>query len=229
MRNETCFLLSYIKYGDHDAILQCFSKESGYQSFFLRGIYSPKNKKKAYLSPLNLLQITLLQSKNNSSLQTISKIEKAGVFYDFNEVKSSTILFFVSDFLQQILKNEANHSKIFQEIETFTLELYKGNFSSYIALIFKMLLYQGISPLVEDRSFLDAETGNFTDIQTHSIFDKQVSSVWKNYLQENNAYNIILNRKIRNQILESLILYYRIHFDGFYEPHSLAIIKEIFE
>ena len=43
-------LLSYIKYGDNDAILHCFTENAGFQSFFMRGIYSPKNKKKAYLT-----------------------------------------------------------------------------------------------------------------------------------------------------------------------------------
>lgn len=229
MQNQTCFLLSYLKYGDNDAILHCFSQELGYQSFFVRGIYAPKNKKKAYLFPLNLINITVLQRKNSTALQTISKIEKAEGFYDFNDVKSNTILFFVSDFLQQVLKNESRNDEFFQEIEKFLAELHAENFNSYIAIIFRILSFQGISPLLGEKVFLDAETGNFLDVQTHLSFNETTSQVWKNYISAEDPYKIKLKRNLRNQILESLILYYRVHFDGFFEPRSLAIIQEIFE
>ena len=44
-------LLSYIKYGDNDAILHCFTENAGFQSFFMRGIYSPKTRKRPILLP----------------------------------------------------------------------------------------------------------------------------------------------------------------------------------
>ena len=73
MDKNTGFLLSYIKYGDYDAILHCYTLEGGFQSFFMRGIYSAKNKKKAFLSPLNELEITF--SNHRGNLPTIKKVE----------------------------------------------------------------------------------------------------------------------------------------------------------
>ena len=104
-----CFILSYVKYGDHDAVLHCFCEECGFQSFFAKGIYSSKNKKKPYLFPLNLLNITLSKTSNHQSISNVSKIELAPGFYDFNEVKINSILFFAADFLHQILRNEAQN------------------------------------------------------------------------------------------------------------------------
>lgn len=52
MDKNTGFLLSYIKYGDYDAILHCYTLESGFQSFFMRGIYSAKNKRKPFFRRL---------------------------------------------------------------------------------------------------------------------------------------------------------------------------------
>ena len=69
-------LLSYIKYGDNDAILHCFTENAGFQSFFMRGIYSPKNKKKAYLTPMTELYFTISDFHKKYNIQTISKIEK---------------------------------------------------------------------------------------------------------------------------------------------------------
>ena len=50
---QEVFLLSYTKYGDHDAVLHCFCRENGFASFFAKGIYAPKNKKKAFRSLKN--------------------------------------------------------------------------------------------------------------------------------------------------------------------------------
>jgi DNA repair protein RecO (recombination protein O) len=60
MNSQNGFLLSFIKYGENDAVLHCFTEEEGFQSYFLKGIYSKKNKKKALLQPLNKLNFPLI-------------------------------------------------------------------------------------------------------------------------------------------------------------------------
>jgi len=77
-------LLSYIKYGDNDAILHCFTENAGFQSFFMRGIYSPKNKKKAYLTPMTELYFTISDFHKKYNIQTISKIEKVKTLENYS-------------------------------------------------------------------------------------------------------------------------------------------------
>lgn len=229
MQNQNCFLLSYLKYADNDAILHCFSKESGFQTYFVKGIYAPKNKKKAYLFPLNQINITLSPKKGFSAMQTATKIEKGELNFDFEDVKTNTILFFVSDFLHQILREETQFNAIYSEIEIFVEELFAKNYNAYIAFIFTVLKSQGISPLMSSGTYLNAETGHFIDVQNHHLFDEEISKMWKNYLSESNPYIVQLNRHARNRMLDSLLLYYQIHFTGFYEPKSLSIIEQIFD
>lgn len=229
MQNQICFLLSYIKYGDYDAILHCFCQDLGFQTYFVKGIYAPKNKIKAHLFPLNQINVTLRTGKSSSAMQTVAKIEKGNLDFDFEEVKINSILFFVSDFLHQILREETQSKKIYKELEVFIRELYKKNYDAYIALIFKILKSQGISPLLSDKTYLDPESGTFSVAQNHLVFDAEISTIWKNYLSIENGYEIKLNRRIRNKILQSLMLYYQIHFAGFYQPKSLGVIEQIFE
>ena len=117
MDKNTGFLLSYIKYGDYDAILHCYTLESGFQSFFMRGIYSAKNKKKAFLSPLNELGITF--SSHHGNLPTIKKVELNEKLPDEVNVHQNAVIFFLSDFLNQILKNESQNVALYQEIKFF--------------------------------------------------------------------------------------------------------------
>lgn len=226
---QTCYLLSYIRYGDHDAVLHCFSKDAGYQSFFAKGIYSPKNKKKAYLFPLNLLQVSIVQKRNSGSIQNVSKIEMPTQHYTFDEVKINTVLMFVADFLNQVLRNETSQNSIYTEIERFTHELFAGNYDAYVAFIFRVLKLQGLSPLYGEGLFMDAEDGNFVTEQSSTYFDEEISGVWKKFIQAENVYNIPLGRRIRGTFLDSLMMYYKIHFSGFHEPHSLEIIQQIYE
>ena len=229
MQNQSCFLLSYLKYADYDAILHCFSKDLGFQTYFVKGIYAPKNKIKAHLFPLNQMNVTLRVGKSSSAMQTVTKIEKGDLDFDFEDVKTNSILFFVSDFLHQILRVETQSSKIYLEIETFVNELYNKNYDAYIAFIFTILKFQGISPLISNGNFLDPESGTFSTLQNHLVFDAETSTIWKNYLSAENGYEIKLNRRSRNKILQSLMLYYQIHFAGFYKPKSLEVIEQVFE
>ena len=226
MQNQTCFLLSYIKYGDHDAFLHCFSAETGYQSFFVKGIYSAKNKKKPYLFPLNLLNISLRKTGRTS---TVSKLELAADSPGFTEIKINSILFFVADFLQQILREEGQNSAAFREISRFQEEVNKNNLDAYIALIFNFLMITGVAPLFSEENFLDPESGTFSDKIAHPLFTKDISLLWTNYLKVDNPYSIRLKRAERNEFLDSMMVYYHLHFSGFYTPTSLDVLRQIFE
>lgn len=229
MQNVNCFLLSYVKFGDNDAILHCFSAESGYQSFFAKGLYSSRNKKKAYLFPLNRLNITVLPKKTGGGMPNVSKIEMLERDYDFSDVKTNTVLLFVSDFLNQVLRDETHRNSAFFEIQTFLRELYKGNAGSYPAFIFKILAQQGLSPLPGNGHFLDPEAGNFSIEQSHSFFDEEISAVWKHFTEAEDIYSVTLKRSLRRQFLDSVMLYYKLHFAGFTVPNSLDIIQQIYE
>lgn len=229
MQNQTCFLLSYVKYGDNDAVLHCFSAEAGYQSLFAKGIYSSKNKKKPYLFPLNLLNITVSNIGSQKSISTVSKIELAPGFYDFNDVKINSILFFTADFLHQILREEHQNKLAFSEIMVFRNEIAQSNHDSYVSLIFKFLKISGVAPLLNEEEYLNPESGTFIKKISHPLFTKDISRLWKMYLTAQNIYEIRLRRSERNTFLDSLMIYYHLHFTGFYTPNSLSVLRQIYE
>ena len=129
----------------------------------------------------------------------------------------------------QVVKEETFSSKIYFETERFLVELLAENFSSYIGFIFKILSLQGISPLYVNLTYLNPETGNFEGEKSHLFFDEEISKIWKSYLTDDRVYQIQLNRTIRKKVLDSLMIYYAIHFSGFFEPKSLEIIQQIFD
>lgn len=228
MQIQTCFLLSYVKFGDNDAFLHCFSAEEGYQSFFVKGIYSAKNKKKPYLFPLNLLNVSLIKKGNNNSFQTVSKLDLAADFFDFNDVKINSILFFVAEFLHQILRNEGQSNFSFEAIYNFRQQIKDKNFDAHLILLFRFLQISGIAPLHSTKKYLDPESGIFEDEIKHPFFTHEISEIWKTFLSDQYS-EIKLKRDQRNRVIDSVMIYYNHHFTGFYTPNSLAVLRQIFE
>ena len=223
---QEVFLLSYTKYGDHDAVLHCFCRENGFESFFAKGIYAPKNKKKAFLFPLN--ELLLYTSDKKKNIQNVQKIEQKNVDFFNSDIRKNSILFFISDLLNQVLRNENQNVGIYSEISIFLSQLQMDNFQSHLIFIFRLLKQQGLQPLFSDKTYLNPETGNFEDIEMHHFFDKTISDIWKDLITSKDPYSIKLSRTEKQNFLDSILVYFHYHFTDFREPRSLEIIKEIF-
>lgn len=228
MTSQNGFLLSFIKYGENDAVLHCFTDEDGFQTYFLKGIYSKKNKKKAFLLPLNKLNFSVNSGKN-TGIQTVSKFEMIEVNDVYTDIKANTVIFFIADFLNQILRNEHGNHLIFNAIDEFIHELNQQNYRSHLIFLIKILKIQGVSPLLGDGNYLDPETGTFSNLGTHHFFDSENSMLWKLILSSPNPYEIKIPQALRKNFLDSILIYYHYHITDFKTPNSLEIIQQIFE
>ncbi len=229
MFSETGFLLSYIRYGDNDAILNCFTLESGFRSFFAKGIYASKNKKKAYLLPLNELTFFYGHNPKGGQLEKISKLDLVKNIDFGGNVKSMSVIFFVADFLNQILRQERTNQKLYRDIELFLEQLERGNYSSHFVFLLRILENSGVLPSVNSEAYLNPETGIFAPAETHHLFNKEISSLWKELIQNGNSYSIVTPITLRKTLLESILVYYHYHFTDFRTPNSLEIVQQIFE
>jgi len=224
MKQEKGFLLSYTKYGENDAILRIYTYLEGYKSFFLRGLYSKKNKKKSFLQYLSEFEFST--TSKNSELKTICNLQLCSNPVEWNS-KIGTMLFFIADFLNIILKNETQNKDIYNEIKEFLTELNRENFSAHVQLLILLTQSLGISPLLSDETFLNPEKGIFESTIHNNLFDRKNSDLWKNILLKN--YSIKLYNEEKRKLLESIILYYSIHISGFRKPISLDVIQQIWE
>ena len=228
MNSQNGFLLSFIKYGENDAILHCFTEEEGFQTYFLKGIYTKKNKKKAFLLPLNKLNFSIRLGKSGS-MQTISSFEMLNLHDVYTDIKANTVVFFISDFLNQILKNENKNLTVFYIIDEFIDQLNSKNYQSHLIFLIKILKIQGVAPLLGEGNFLDPETGTFSPFSTHLLFDEEISSFWKTIISSSNPYEVRISSSKRKSFLDSILVYYHYHISDFRTPNSLEIIQQIFE
>ena len=228
MLSQTGFLLSYIRYGDYDAVLHCFTKENGFCSFFVKGIYSQKNRKKAYLQPLNELSYLGNQKSGNGKLENISRIELASNRDLHLDMKSNAIVFFAADFLNSILRLEGSNADLYENIRKFLTELENKNYSAHLILMIRILEYSGVLPLSGNQRYLDPQSGTFSESSTHHLFDEEISSLWKKLISSEDPYEVKFPNSLRKQLLDSILVYCHYHITDFRTPHSLEIVQQLF-
>ncbi|GEN69114.1 DNA repair protein RecO [Chryseobacterium rhizosphaerae] len=228
MNSQNGFLLSFIKYGENDAVLHCFTEEEGFQTYFLKGVYSKRNKKKALLQPLSKLSFSINPIRGNG-IASVSKFELVKNNDIYNDIKVNTIIFFISDFLSQILKFENKNLTIFFSIDEFIDQLINKNYQSHLLFLLAVLKIQGVTPLIGEGRFLDPETGTFSASSTHHIFSEEISLLWRTALTAENFYTTKIHSSMRKDFLDSLLVYYHYHITDFKTPPSLEIIQQIFE
>ena len=228
MQKYSGFLLSSIKYGDNDAVVHCFTKESGFDAFFVKGLYAKKNKKKPYLFPLNEMFFTVNQSRSGS-MRSIQKIEKC-ISFDFDDdFRANAIVFFLAEFFNTILRNEEASDEVYQNVQNLKSQLNQKNYQCHIDFLLHFLSFQGCSPLTDEGDFLNIDEGCFSQFQESTMYTKEISLFWKSMLSSEEPYQVKIPSSQRKEMLESIIRYYSVHVPHFKVPDSLEVLQQIFE
>ncbi|MCL1663030.1 DNA repair protein RecO [Elizabethkingia ursingii] len=222
MVQEKGFLISYLKYGENDAVLHIYTHNEGYKSYFLKGIYSKRNKKKALLQFLFEIQFTT--NPKASGLPLILDLQAYGQLPEWN-IKTNALQFFIADVLSNILRNEAQNENIYSKISGFIDQLKEENISAHVHFLVTLTEDFGIKPLLNDATYLNPEKGVYEPFSSHHCFDDSTSRLWKSILKE--GYSIKLTNVERRRLLESILVYYSIHIPEFKNPASLEVLQQI--
>lgn len=228
MTKQVGFLLSYLKYGDNDAVIHAFTREKGYQTFFVKGIFSSRNKKSSYLIPLNELEFGFAKEPKAGRMALVNHLELVENPEFYSDVKCSTIVFFVAEFLNRNLQNEGVSEEIYTHILQFLDELERKNYTCHLVFLFQILKEFGFVPLLGDASYLNPEMGSFGAQQSHHLYNESISQIWKQLLETDEVYKVKIHSKLRRDFLESLLVYYHYHLPDFRMPQSLEIVQQLF-
>ncbi len=224
------FLLSSIRYGDQDVVLNFFTKENGFDTFFARNVYARKNRKKPYLFPLNELRFSLVHSSRSGSMKTVSTLEPAVDMQQEFDVRAGTVMFFVAEFLNRILRNENASEAIYEEISVFRNYLKDHNFNAHLIFLIRLMKILGHMPLVSSQPYLNPEDAEFSAEIQHHTFTEEISAFWRDILMSERPYDeILIPPASRKKLLDSILVYCFYHIPEFRVPDSLEIIQQIFE
>lgn len=224
-------VLRQFNYSDTSVIISCFTKEFGVKSFLYKG---GKKKNSSVLLPLRIVEINYYQHKEHSlaNANTIFVANPLVALYQ-NPIKSS-VLFFMSDFLNQLLsKIQYTETNLFQEIQQELIWLNESEeFANYpIFWMIQWIEKMGIKPVVKAGNFFDIEGGQILSKATNSLFFFQGEEIIKlaQMFQSDrlNILSISLTKKERTVILDALISYCKFHIPEFNKFKSVEILQAV--
>ena len=230
-------VLSALKYGDTSLIVKIFTASDGIKSYLLRGVLASKKGKlkTAYFQPLMQLEI-VAKHKNKGTLESISEA-KVNYYYQtlHTEITKNAMTLFLAEMLSNSILEEEANKDLFSFLEAALQWLDNHNKISNFHLYFLIVLtkYLGFYPDTSDIAapYFDLAEGVFLDVITlNPMLLGENLRCFKVFLGTNfdTFHTVKINKENRQQLLQSLILYFELHLQGFRKPKSLAILNEVF-
>lgn len=230
-------LLKTVKYSENSVIAKLYTEEFGLESFIINNIRSKKAPiNAAHLQPLNLLEADIYQ-RNNANLQRIKELRcnpmLQAIYTDM--VKTSVIVFMQEVLGKVIIEKEKNYDLFKFLFDTINfIEQEKSLAGLYPTFwLIKLTKYLGFPPAydtwVPDAVFLPQQGIFSKEINEPLYFDEAQSYlIYQLYTSQPNEIKDLKNNAIqRKDLLDKLLLYYRLHSEDFRELKSHKILAEV--
>lgn len=238
LTKTTGLVLRIIKYSDKSSIVTVYSREFGRVSYVVYGLNGKKSGiRSACFLPLSLIEITAAYhpGKELQQLKEVRILNNLTSIYT-HPLKNALSLF-TAELLYKTLKQPESEKHIFDFLEQAVLLLEQNEAQiANFHLIFMMKLsgYLGFEPNQEEKNtrYFDLMNGVFlTSKPLHSHFlSAEMSSLFNSllHLSFESANTLVLSREKRNELLNVLIEYYKLHVPEFYGLNSVSVLHEIF-
>lgn len=233
-------VLQTIKYGDSSLVVKMLTEESGLQSYMVKGVYGKKSKMKAALFQ-NMTLLDIVAENGNSSLGFIKEISLSYCYKSIStDIKKSTIIMFVSELLSKSIVESESDASLFNFIYNSMLWLDDAisNYANFpIVFAMKLSAYIGFFPNLENFSkgscfnLLDGDfKNNVNDIyQIDSDLSAEFYELCRVSASSPN-FNFSGSQTLntRRQLLDTIIMYFKLHTNNTMEIRSVEILRSIF-
>lgn len=233
-------VLCHKKVRDNASLVTLYTEELGRESFLLYGAGSKRGGKGySLLHPLSLLSVEATL-KNGKELNVIKEIKCLHPLLDSmsNPYKSS-ILFFLAEMLTNVLRTNESDKLLFKFLSESVLRLNsmeRGVYNFHIAFLVRLASLLGFCPDVcdlADARYFDLRQAEYTDQRPpHKEFVADKEAQFLRLLCRMNYRNLScfrFSKEERNELLDYIIDYYRIHLQDFRDLKTLDVLREVFD
>ena len=239
MHQSRAIVLRQIKYSETSLILKIYTEKEGLLSFIAKGVRGKKGKlRSAQFQALNLLDLSYRETRK-SELRQIVDLKVIDPFTDlpFNPIKR-TIAIFIAELIQNAIKEQEPNKKLFEFLynSIHWIDLSKQSYSHFhLLFMIKFTKYLGFYPMLEgykDALYFDLQQGVFSSVRPHNThyIDSEELNAWKQLvnakLESNNS--LIFSNTLNRKLLQTMLLYYKLHLIHFKELNSHYILQSVF-
>lgn len=230
-------VLKTIKYGDRKLIVKIYTNTHGLQSFFVSlGTSSKAKIKPALLQPLTQIEIET-SVRPNKQFASIKDIHCNYQYTDLTQnIYKNCIGAFVNEVMYACLKEEEPNENMFEFVTIAFQWLdqsheHISNFHLYFLIeLSKHLGFYPQNNFTASEPFFDLREGAFiTKTPQHPDYlfpetGKLLSDLLMVDLRNIRYYQ--LSKKEREDLMNGLLSFYRLHVSGIKEIKSLQVLKE---
>jgi DNA repair protein RecO (recombination protein O) len=239
LQKTKAIILHSLRYGDSSLIVHAFTEERGRQSFMLKGVRkSRKNNRPNLFQPLFLLDLDIY-FRENREMQWIKEasFSRATPTFYHNVVKSTQAIF-LSEILMKTLREEEKNPDLFRFLfhsVEYLESLPSASPSFHLLFLFQLSSYLGFYPrnnFSKTNAFFDAPSGTFSSIPVSGNVELEsiIGKGWMSCFQSDYSSidQVFINQSSRNQFLDSLLSFYKFHYQLLDELKSLDILRTVF-
>lgn len=229
-------VLTSTRYNDDGYMVNLFTEDSGYVTVSVKT--GKKSRVRAcHLQPLNVLSVVL----SGRPSQRVMKIEECTTLAGYDKLMENPIKIlmaqFLAEFLQHALRSYQSDRMLFGFL-TESLKQYgsmkRGTADFHLVFLVKLTYYLGFFPNLEgfDKDvYFDLIDGRFVKyIPLHSHYLSPSQTLGFAQLLRADYDTVYLygfTRAERNEVLDYIISYYKLHTPDFGELRSLDVLRNL--
>jgi DNA repair protein RecO (recombination protein O) len=225
-------------YGNTSIVAKIYTQKFGLQSYIVNNVRSNKAKNKNnFFQPLSLVNLVVYH-KPATGLQRISEISFSHTLHSITQnIIKTTQALFITEVLYRSIKEEEANEELFHFIQTSVLFLddEKENYLNFhLLFMMKLTIHLGFKPdgnYSNQNNVFNLQEGVFQSSiphHSHYIMD-DVAKLFHQLitLSYEESRNITINKTLRNQMLEILLLFFSLHLPGGFKVQSHLVLREI--
>ena len=231
-------VLRSIKFRETSMIVDIYTEQRGLRSYIVNGVRKSKAKLSASIFQHGNLIEMVAYDGDGSKLLRIKDISLKQPYKNlpFNVEKSSIALFILEVIKNSIREQEPN-PELFNFLSDYFhfIDDYEGKHTLiHIKFLCDYARYIGFEPRnnwSEQEPYFNLELGHFTS-DNHGLHLMRID-VGKAFsellsIDRNNLHSLNFLKEIRAELIENLILFYKLHIDTFNDLKSYDILKKVF-
>jgi len=234
-----------VKYSETSVVARIYTEVLGMQSFLIRGIHSPKSKMRpALFQPMTLLDLVVYHHEKQV-MQSVREVHLAHPYQTIPfDIRKSSVMIFINELVYKVIREEEPNADLFHYLwnNCLLLDETEANVSSFhLHVALQLMHHLGIFPnnnYSRGHQVFNMREGLFQHaIPGHQHYLDPVNSLlFHNLLSHFNADlkagnvtgdSFHLTPAVRDQLLETLLVYYRLHLPGFGGMQSHHILHDV--
>jgi DNA repair protein RecO (recombination protein O) len=233
--------LHTVKFSETSIIAKIYTELFGLQSYLVRGIRKEKAKiKPGLFQPLTLLELSVYH-KEKASIQTIKEVNILHPYQTLPfDIRKSSAALYINELIYRSVKEEEQNPELFAFLFSTceTLDTIDTGLLLFpLAFTIYLTKFLGFYPRIETASgkeIFNMTDGIFQDkIPEHKYYILLPGTLLLKEIIRTGAYAFPAGSfsrdilKTRDDLLESMLLYYKLHLPGFGEIRSHKVLHSV--